>query len=169
MKKIKLFFITAICALCLCFALAGCANGDGTYVKDSFTTDTVHYLSSYKELSVSGSFEVRLNKAGEYTVEYDLCQTNANGTVVARATFSDTITKSTGTDKTEFTVSFYHTISTSITNTTVKIDSVKITLVDAKPDYQGYAIGFGLVGGLLLGGLVAVFVLDKLGKLDKLK
>lgn len=168
MKKIKLFLITVVCALCLCFAFAGCATG-GSYIENSFTINSATYYSYDKELHVSGSFDVKLNKAGEYTVEYELCQTDTKGKVIARETFSTTLTKSAETNKTEFTVNLYKDIPTSNTSTNVKIENVKVTLVDAKPDYYGYAVGFGLVGAMLLGGLVAVFVLDKLGKLDKLK
>ena len=168
MKKIKLFLITAVCALCLCFAFAGCATG-GDYIKDSFPINYAEYYSYSQTLHVSGSFDVKLNKAGEYTVEYDICQTDTNGKVIARETYSTAITKSAETDKTEFTVSVIENIPTSNTSTNVKLENVKVTLNSATPDYYGYAIGFGLVGALLLGGLVAVFVLDKLGKLNKLK
>ena len=169
MKKIKLFFITVVCALCLSFAFAGCANGDGSYVKDSFIANIVSYDSYDKELRVSFSFKVKLHKAGEYNIEYELCQTNAKEIVVASETCSTTLTKSTETNKTEYSINELRYIQTNITNTTVIIKNVKVTLVDAKPEYQGYAIGFGAAGGLILCGLVVVFILDKLGKLSKLK
>lgn len=167
MKKIKLFITVVLCAFCLCFAFAGCA-ADGAYIEGSFKVSHTYYSSYSQKLTVDAEFEVKLEQAGEYTVEYELCQISSYGNVFARKACSNTITKSAETNKTEFTVSVYESITTSNTSETVKIENVKITLAEAKPDYYGYAIGFGLVGALLLGGLVAVFVLDKLGKLNEL-
>lgn len=168
MKKIKLFITVALCAFCLCFAFAGCAT-DGAYVNGSFGADYVQHYSYSNELHVSGSFEVELHKAGKYTVEYELCQNDTLGNTIAKIKGSEFITKNAETDKTAHTIYIDKYISTTSNSPAVTIRNVKVTLDSATPYYNAYAIGFGIAGALLLCGLVVIFVLDKLGKLTKLK
>mgnify|MGYP006990250509 CR=1 FL=1 len=47
MKKLKVLFVAIICAVCLCFALAGCS--DGSYVKESFICEISEVDSSKDE------------------------------------------------------------------------------------------------------------------------
>ena len=66
MKKFKVLIITIICALCLCFAFAGCSSG--SFVKDSFECVISDYSSS--EDKVVCSFEVKIKDNKDYDADY---------------------------------------------------------------------------------------------------
>ena len=169
MKKIKLFLVSVVCALCLCISFAGCSNGGAEYVENSFTATNFYYYDGLEELDFSYSFKVNLYQAGGYTVKYDVCQTDSRGVVIARESCESTLTRSAETDKTEYSISRSASLRTNNSSQLVKLENVKITLDSTKKSSVPYAIGFGSAGGLLLCGLVILFILDKTGKLDKKK
>lgn len=136
------------------------------YVEGSLKVSDCTYSSSSNRLTVYGSFDVKLPKTGEYKISYVLVQTNAKGEPTgAEKKCSATIT----TNKKEYTVEFLSRIDTMSNSTNVNIKDVTAKLVGDETGHDAYAIGFGVTGAVLLGGLITVFVLDKLGKFKKNK
>ena len=166
MKKFKLFIISVISALCLCFAFTGCAEKGAEYSEDSFNYN-VKYNADFVYYYVDYSFVVDIHKDGEYTVYHYLTAKDVDGNELK---------------STEDTYSFRTTKNkVSVNNQSVRFyaykeideDSVslhvKIYAVDEKRDFTDYAIGFGVVGAVFTIGLVVLFVLDKKGIIGKKK
>lgn len=174
MKKIKLFMTVVLLAFCLCFAFTGCGS-DGNLVEGSYKCNYVQSSSSYIEYS----FKVKVNHDGDYNVKVTLDLYGQDGNVADHGTKNFNLTDCKANE--------YYSLSDLIYTGGVKyskitLSSVEVTLKNKADDQSGklessektsakigYAIGFGILGELLLGGLVAVFVLDKLGLLKKLK
>lgn len=159
MKKIKVFLSIIFSIMCL-FSLFGCSASDGYYVQDSLVSQ-VSYYSSLKKASASVEFSVYLPSAAKYEISYTL-QMYYKGNKIDEETFFET-RDSLGAQTKEIYESWsvYYSASNAyavdfdvrVVDVTAKIESSSSTT------YRGLAIGFGVAGGAIMIGIVALYIL----------
>ncbi len=158
MKKFKVLIITIICALCLCFAFAGCSNG--SYVKESFECRISDYTSS--EDYVVCSFAVKIKDDKDYKADYVITVKSKNGKITRKYGYTSNL-KEPVDGKVTVTRSFYvYPITYGDEGYIVELASVRVYPDNGEDKSVGYAIGFGVTGGVILCGVAVYFIVDKL-------
>ena len=158
MKKFKVLIAAIICALCICFAFAGCSAG--SYVKNSFNCIISEYSSSQD--SVVCSFEVKVKGDKTHYADYVITIKSKDGKTVRKYGYYSSLNEPVD-GKVTVTRSFYvYPSSYGDEGYIVELSSLRIYSVERGDEAVGYAIGFGIVGGLILCGVTAYFVVDKL-------
>lgn len=158
MKKIKILIVAIVCALCLCFSFAGCS--EGTYVMGSFDCKISKY-SAYED-KVQYSFDVNFNSDETYKADYIITVKSKDGKIIRK--YGNTVSLGKPTDG-QVTVSDTMRISRSTYGDggyVVELTSLKVYPSNYEDKSIGYAIGFGVTGGLILCGITAYFIVDKL-------
>ncbi len=163
MKKLKYLILTLVSALCLCTAFSGCSDVNASYVENSFTITHVYDYSSINQIGVDYKLKIDVQKTGMYKVDYVIYQGYSQNNVLSQKDVSDTISSNGG----EYTISSYVTLETSYSTQNIYIKDITITQIGDETGYNAYAIGFGVTGAVILGGLIALFVCDKKGLLKK--
>lgn len=163
MKKFKYLILTLVSALCLCTAFSGCSDVNASYVENSFTITHTYYYINIEKLDVDYEFKIDVKKAGRYKIDYVIYQGYSENNVLSQKDVSDTISSNGG----EYTLSSFVTLETSYSTRNVYIKDITITQIGDETGYNAYAIGFGVTGAVILGGLIALFVCDKKGLLKK--
>lgn len=164
MKKFKLFFAVLVCAIVSCPLFAGCFVKDATYIKDSFVcTYAYNSGSSWSYMSTEYSFYLNVGKKGTFYVSYvlkfyedEIKEDNLLSTVERTDDFT-----SEGNEKRRIAGSRNINVDSECKIKCVLSD-IKVTRERKKDEFKAYAIGFGVVGGLLLCGITAYFIVDKL-------
>lgn len=152
MKKLKFLFIAIICCVCLCFAFAGCT---GKYVYNSY--DYTALPSSDYWYRIEYSFEIGVTSDGDISVDYVLTYTTKDGREMkskSTETFKDCKKGETKTVSNSFSISS----SGYDADSDITLSITKIYPANYDDKSVGYAIGFGVAGGLILGGVIALFV-----------
>ena len=158
MKKFKVLIITIICALCLCFAFAGCSSG--SFVKDSFECVISDYSSS--EDKVVCSFEVKIKDNKDYDADYVITKKSKDGKITEKFGYNISLSKPVD-GKVTVTRSFYvYPIIYGDEGYIVELASVRVYPDNGEDKSVGYAIGFGVTGGVILCGVAVYFIVDKL-------
>lgn len=158
MKKFKVLIITIICALCLCFAFAGCSSG--SFVKDSFECLISDYTSS--EDHVMCSFAVKIKDDKDYKVDYVITVKSKNGKITRKYGYTSNLKEPVDGTVT-VTRSFYvYPIIYGDEGYIVELASVRVYPDNGEDKSVGYAIGFGVTGGVILCGVAVYFIVDKL-------
>lgn len=158
MKKIKVFLTLILFSLACMFSLVGCDGKSGYYIDESFNGDISYY--SWGAVAADVDFKVYLPEAAMYEVTYTLTL-YYSGEFLAKKTFTTTV-KSNGKETVE--ISKYWTVDYSGYNVNEYDFEVWASNITAKTKssglshYSGLAIGFGVVGGLMTVGLVALYV-----------
>ncbi len=160
MKKIKLFFVglltTLSAFLCLCFT--GCDTKEGTFNANSVKYDFFVYDDS---VSVEYSFEFTMPSNTTYNVNYEVA-IYCKGAITTRKTQTKTFTPSESKTRTQ---SGYLYDLPYTQNSVEKDYRLVIQNVSIKPavlsGYTAYAIGFGVTGGAILIGSIALFIVLK--------
>lgn len=158
MKKIKHIVVLILSLACL-LLLFGCGNrADGYYVKDSFECNP-HYYSSLEKVSASVKFDVYLPEAKKYEITYTLVLYNGTQKI-AEKTFTETCTSI---GKQTVGISEYWSTNYSANNVDdnylrVEISKLTANVKAADTSYIGLSIGFGITGGLIFIGLLALYI-----------
>ncbi len=165
MKRIKLFFAVVACALIMCPLFAGCISGGARYCEGSF--DFSYKVRSYesrpeKYLDIDWLFCVDVKDAGEYKVTYDI---SIYGNDFSKENFIKTVSdlyeiQGDGREISTVTGSAFLEME-NFSEPRLWIKNVKITKVKNSDELKGYAIGFGVAGGVLLCGVTAYFIVEK--------
>lgn len=175
MKKIKLFFAIILSALCLLIPFAGCSATSNYKVDFDYTIE--YSTSSWSDdigCSLKGKMEITLPHApahSYYEISYTL-NVYENGLIITKARMTEnfSIWGEGGTAKIEFSKNIGKNIEKE--KIKAKITNIEITEIkksNKKHDYTPYAIGFGVTAGVILIGVIVVFILDKKGILFKRK
>ncbi len=164
MKKVKILFLT-ILAVLICFSCAGCAR-DGRYVQDSLEYDCNLY-SSLNKITAIYSFKVELPNTEKYELSYGVFLYYGNREISSEQV--TTTVKLNGKEAVE--ISEYWDITYSGSNIVesglqVVVRDVRITPYKVDDSYSGYAIGYGVAGGLLLVVSTVIFIMSKSKKND---
>ena len=160
MKKFKIFITAIVCCICLCFGITGC-TGSGAYVNNSLkykgSSDSDYW---YK---INYSFEIIVNGDGDFDVDYVFTYTTKNGREVNKSFTSSFVDCKKGDTKV---VSGDFSISNSNYDADSEISLLITKIYPANYDDKSvdYAIGFGVAGGLILCGAIALFVVLKAKK-----
>lgn len=158
MKKLKVLFAAIICAVCLCFALAGCS--DGSYVKESFICEISEVDSSKDEIETS--FAVKIKDDKDYKADYVITVKSKNGKITRKYGYTSNL-KEPLNGKVIVTDWLYINRSDyGEDGYIVELTSLRIYPNNSEDKSVGYAIGFGVVGGVFLCGVTAFFLVDKL-------
>ncbi len=167
MKKIKIFFAVILSALCLLIPFAGCS------ATSNYKVDLDYKLHYNSTKILDCTLKIALPHAPAYS-SYEITYTlnvYESGLIIAKEKMTKdfSIYGKGSTAEIEFSkfigkVNDESKIKAKITNITIK--EIKES---NKKDYTPYAIGFGVTGGVLLIGVIVVFVLDKKGILIKRK
>ncbi len=175
MRTIKKSLFSVICLLCLftAFALCGCSNKAGYYVKDSLN----YKLSSNMLHSCifDGEFKVYFYKPGEYNVKFQIKAESDYGTHTEDYDLKYNVVKK---GNQTIAITFFFE-SNPRAEHKVHIENFKITLLNdneenndnknEESEYKNYAIGFGVTAGVILLGLITIFILDATGIIKKEK
>ena len=158
MKKLKVLFVAIICAVCLCFALAGCS--DGSYVKESFICEISEVDSSKDEIETS--FAVKIKDDKDYKADYVITVKSKNGKITRKYGYTSNL-KEPVDGKVTVTRSFYvYPITYGDEGYIVELASLRVYPDNGEDKSVGYAIGFGVTGGVILCGVAVYFIVDKL-------
>jgi len=168
MKKFKTFLITAVCAICLCFAFAGCSDG-GNLVNGSFQFDISKAEYTDNKYEITYSFDAEIKSEGDYIIDYVITVIDKDGETTYSNAESESFSDCKENDTVKVSGYFYLDKKSLGDGYEIYLSSVKVYRDDYKDKSIGYAIGFGVAGGVLLCGLITVFILDKKGKLTKRK
>ena len=164
MKKIKILFLT-ILAVLICFSCAGCAR-DGRYVQDSLEYKCSWY-DILDEIGARYSFEIELPNTGKYELSYSVFLYYGNREISSKQV-TTTVTPN---GEETVGVSDYWSVSYSGSNIVesglqVIVRDVRVTAYKSDDSYSGYAIGYGVAGGLLLVVSTVIFITSKSKKND---
>lgn len=158
MKKFKIIVLTVMCAFCLCFAFAGCSGG--SYVKNSFDCEISEYGTSQDKIEIS--FEIKINDYQDYRADYVITIKSKDGKITDKYGYYRTLGKPVE-GKVTVTDSLYiYRSDYGEDGYIVELASLRVYKNNREDKSVGYAIGFGVVGGLLLCGITAYFIADKL-------
>lgn len=158
MKKIKVFLALIFSLACM-FSLTACGGNAGYYVEDSLNAD-INYYSYSNDVSAMVEFQVYIPNKGKHEVSYTLTMTY-DGYAIKSEKFTSTCTSD---GKENVKISKYWSFDYSATNPytylfEVRLSNVKVSKgMSIDSAYVGLAIGFGIVGGLITVGLVALYV-----------
>ena len=158
MKKIKVFLALIFSLVCM-FSLVACGGNNGYYLDGSLDAD-IYYFSSIGDVSASVKFQVSLPDAATYEISYTLDMYYLDGQIGSER-FTTTY-KSSGNEIADISQYWSVDYSSSNANSSFFYVSVSNVVVKTKSsglsEYSGLAIGFGVVGGLMLIGLTALYV-----------
>lgn len=179
-RKLSLIFAIIVCLLCLfTVCLGGCKDSEpdvtgATYIEGSFNVTHSIYNASLKTQYIDCKMSFKVDVESDYELEF-----TAYGWQGEKRIWEQTVTAeffSSVNDNYVLTKSF--TVLTDATAWDVTISGVTVTRVgggdnvgtdngndEGKKPYYAIAIAFGAFAALLLGGLIALFVLDKKGVL----
>ncbi|MDE5593514.1 MAG: hypothetical protein K2I75_06240 [Clostridiales bacterium] len=157
MKKIKIFLAIIFSLACM-LSLVACGGNVGSYVDGSFDGD-IRYYSSSGSVYADVEFSVALPDAATYEVSYTL-EMYYLDTLIEKERFTTTY-KSSGNEIAD--ISKLWSVDYSSYASEYYFE-VRVSNVIAKPkssvlsEHSGLSIGFGIVGGLITVGLVALFI-----------
>ncbi|MDE7405991.1 MAG: hypothetical protein K2M89_03875 [Clostridiales bacterium] len=160
MKKIKVFLALIFSLACM-FSLVACGGRDGYFVDDSANGDITYY-SSLGRVSASVEFQVYLPEASMYEVSYTL-KLYYLDSLINTETFTSSA-KSKGNEIVDiskyWSVDYYAGSNVSSYYFEVQVSNITAkTKSSGLSEYSGFAIGFGVVGGLTLVGLIVLFII----------
>ncbi|MDE6201178.1 MAG: hypothetical protein K2M47_04790 [Clostridiales bacterium] len=167
MKKFKVFLALIFSLACM-FSLVACGGNGGYYVDDSLDVDMSYYYStSYGgHVSADVEFQVYISDEGRHEISYTLIM-YYNGSQIESETFTQTLTSD---GKENVDVSKYWGVDYDAPGASEYDFDVGLTNIKVKKEtstnrpHVGLAIGFGVAGGLMLVGIVALYVcLNKKG------
>lgn len=157
MKKIKFFATVIACVVCLCVALTGC-SGLGSYVYGSFNYKTALDGSYY---DINYNFSVDVAQEGDIEVDYVILIKDTDGKETYRYTATKTFTdcKANTTKK----ISARLTLDKEYFAEDYSVAIKDVKVYNSEDDSTlGYAIGFGVTGGLMLCAAIAAFAVCKI-------
>lgn len=157
MKKIKIFLALIFSLACM-FSLVACGGNNGYYVQNSFE-EKISYYSTLGDAIVSAEFQVYLPDKATYEISFTL-KLYYDDELIDQRSFTET-RKSSG----KQTVNMFEYWSADDVGTYLSEYDFELRLsgLTAKPKsassyYSGLAIGFGVVGGLMLVGITALYI-----------
>lgn len=164
--KAKGFLFALVLAIACAFGLVGCSGDDGYYIEGSLESNITYY-SSLKQVSAIVYFQVDLPIEAKYDITYTL-ELYCKGRKVREEKFTESKMSD---GESEADIHKYWTVDYSSGDARNYDFEVEVADLTAKPstssssDHDGLSIGFGIVGGVLLIGSVALFIyLNKRGK-----
>lgn len=166
MKKFKLFVTLLVCAL-LTLSFAACGKQSlPTLSVDSLEYERINYRDAENKADsyyyFSYEFKIDVTKAGRYTVEYDIVLYGATDNKVVSKHFEETVTvtRETAESGKKKMSGYFQGTSTNTAAKTAKLENFKCEKAHNEDDtgYVNYAIGFGTVSAVLLGGVIGYFV-----------
>ena len=174
-KKLIICLLLTLCIVCLLGALTACSSNSIKYVDGSFDydisyKDDVGYSYDDSRVNSNFSFKIKSTATREFEIKYIIAVKYSDTGEVA---FTEEYKKSGSINHGETkTISGYEgfykrNYKQLWNNTTIELVSVEINNVEThgvNELYDGYAIGFGIVSGIILIGLSVVLILDKVKK-----
>ncbi|MDE6618233.1 MAG: hypothetical protein K2K13_04340 [Clostridiales bacterium] len=165
MKKIKVFLALIFSLACM-FSLVACGGNNGYYVEDSFDADISYYTYDGGHASASVEFQVYIADKGKNEISYTLTM-YYYGEKIESESFTSTCNSN---GKETVDVSKYWSVDYYKSNASeygfdVWLTNVKVTKSSSIDSaYVGLAIGFGVAGGLILAGIIVLYIcLNKKG------
>lgn len=175
-KKLIISLLLVVCIVCLLGTLTACSSNSIKYVASSFDYEVSYkvdegYSTDYSTIDCDFSFKIKSTATREFEIKYVVAFKNADtGEVAFTREYERSGSMNHGETKTisEYYEYFYRTKYPQLwNNTALELVSVEINNVEThgvNELYDGYAIGFGIVSGLILIGLSVVLILDKVKK-----
>lgn len=158
MKKLKVLFVAIICAVSLCFALAGCS--DGSYVKKSFICEISEIDSSKDEIEIS--FAIKINNDKDYCADYVVTVKSKDGKKSSKHGYTKKLGEPLNGKVIVTDWLYINRSDYGEDGYIVELTSLRVYLNNGEDKSVGYAIGFGVTGGVILCGVTAFFIVDKL-------
>lgn len=158
MNKIRQFVLVLFSFICS-LVFVGCSNAaDGYFVKGSLKFDPTYY-STLQEISVSVDFDVILPDVEAYDISYTLVMYHDNKKIGEKS-FKRTVTSSGNETRavSEYWNVDYYAADVNERNIRVEISDFTAKAKSLDTSYVGFSIGFGVGGGVLLMGIVALYL-----------
>lgn len=159
MKKISALFLAIVAAL-ICFSCVDNAR-TGSYVENSLEY-SCYWMSSFNEISAIYSFNVELPDTTKYEVSYNVVlyynsrEISSKQETTTATPYGERVVEISGVWDVPY--------SGSIANENglmIEVDDVRVTPYKSDNNYSGFAIGYGVAGGLLLIVATVLFVRSK--------
>ncbi|MBD5092664.1 MAG: hypothetical protein HDT36_04715 [Clostridiales bacterium] len=174
-KKLIICLLLVVCIVCLLSTLTACSSNSINYVESSFDYEVSYKVDEYltfddSEIESDFSFKIKSTATREFEIKYVVAfKYSDTGEVAFTREYERSGSMNHGETKTiyGFNSVYKRTYPQLWNNTTLELVSVEINDVKthgANELYDGYAIGFGIVSGLILIGLSVVLILDKVKK-----
>lgn len=172
-RRISVVIAVLVCILSLFTAcLSGCKKSVGaSYKKGSFNVIDFYYNDYSKSQYVNYEMLFKVKEEAEYDVEMTVCGREGKSRLWETTVFFHF--SSEVNDECHYTGYFFATVDEGASEFTVK--KITITKVndgnegsdsEGEAPYYAITIALGIFAALLLGGLIALFVLDKKGILN---